>query len=90
MGSLTGIIQKLYTQDQFLLFTTKSRRITGGTQETLRMLGECVDFEDGVVLVSQYLDDDTMGELMGAAESAASRGGGKLMKAIPVRAVRGD
>ena len=31
-NSFAGIIQRLYTNDNFLLFTSVSRRVAGGTQ----------------------------------------------------------
>ena len=85
MGSLTGIIQKLYTQDQFLLFTSKSGRVTGGTQESLRMIGDSVDIEDGNLAFKTFVDDTTLKRLLEAVEASANKSGGRLMKPQQVR-----
>ena len=79
------MIQKLYTNDQFLLFTTRSGRISGGTQDTLRMLGDSVDLDDGSVMLSTYITDDTVDRLMTLAQDAASKPGSRPMKSQKVR-----
>ena len=73
---LTGIIQRLYTQDQFILFTTKSLNVTGGSQESLRLFGVRDLEADGIesdivgegVLISHFVNDGSMKDLMLAVE----------------------
>ena len=72
-----GVIQKL--------FTTRSGRISGGTQDTLRMLGDSVDLDDGSVMLSTYITDDTVDRLMTLAQDAASKPGSRPMKSQKVR-----
>jgi hypothetical protein len=83
--SFVGVMQKLNTPDQFLLFTTKGGRVTGGTQDTLRLVGSGVDLEDTVVPLSRFVDDDTRGGLLQAAGHAFTKSGGtRLMKSMQV------
>ena len=99
--ALTGIMQKLMTPDHFLLFTTHSRRVFGGTQETIRLLGvadsssngSCIgrsdsegfNFEENVVSLNQYIDDDTISHLLHLAEEAGNKCASRLMKTTTVR-----
>ena len=92
--ALTGIMQKLMTSDHFLLFTTHSRRIFGGTQETIRLLGvadstnkgesDGFNFEDNVVNLNQYISDDTISQLLQCAQDAGNKSAARLMKAVQV------
>ena len=94
--ALTGIMQKLMTSDHFLLFTTHSRRIFGGTQETIRLLGvadstnkgesDGFNFEENVVNLNQYISDDTISQLLQCAQDAGNKSAARLMKAVQVGA----
>ncbi len=80
-----GIIQKLNTTDNFMLFTTSSGLVAGGTQETLRFLGSACNPEEDHVQVSRHLDAATRAELMQAADAAWSKPHRTVMKRIPVQ-----
>ena len=92
--ALAGIMQKLMTSDHFLLFTTHSRRIFGGTQETIRLLGvadstnkgesDGFNFEENVVNLNQYISDDTISQLLQCAQDAGNKSAARLMKAVQV------
>jgi hypothetical protein len=85
-NSFAGVMQKLNTSDQFMLFTTISGRVAGGTQDTLRLVGEAIDLEDVNVPISRFIDDDTLTTLLSAVELAFSKANGaRLMKNIQVR-----
>ena len=66
-----GMIQQLQTTDEFLLFTSKSKRIVGGTQDTLRLLGNGMNVEDSVVMLDQVLSDAQVEKLMKSVEDSA-------------------
>jgi hypothetical protein len=89
-NSFAGVMQKLTTSDQFLLFTTMSGRVTGGTQDTLRLVGEATDLEDVTVPIGRFIDDDTLAALLSAVELAFSKANGtRLMKSMQVRCTAG-
>ncbi len=70
---------------RFLLFTTRSKRLVGGTHDTLRLAGDMGDIEDCEVSISRFIDDDTMVKLSAAAEAVFSKSShGRLMKPIQV------
>ena len=76
-SGFAGVIQKLHTSDQFILFTTASRRITGASQDSLRMLGIDSDLELGELSLSRYIDDETLERLVSA--EAVGRGAAGLL-----------
>ena len=71
-GSFVGVIQQLQSEDQFILLTSLSRRIVGGTQDSIRLFGS-VDFEDAVVTIDSLLSDSDFDALYKGMESAAAR-----------------
>jgi hypothetical protein len=82
-NSFAGVIQKLYTPDQFLLFTSLSRRIAGGTQDTMRLLGD-VELEDVVVPLAQYISDDDMALLLKGTEEVNSKLTQREMRSVEI------
>ena len=82
MGVCYSFFHDLY---RFLLFTTRSKRLVGGTHDTLRLAGDLGDMEDCEVSISRFIDDDTMVKLNAAAEAVFSKSShGRLMKPIQV------
>ncbi len=81
-----GVMQRLHTDENAVLFCTKSGRVCGGTQDSLRLLGDmqASDIDDGEVDMWRFLDADTMGRLMRGWEEAAAKAGDRPMKSMKV------
>ena len=87
LRTLAGVMQKLHTKDQFLLFTSVSGRIVGGTEDTVRLFGDGVDLETAEIPISQLIDSSSMSLLKKLAEEAHGRGasGTKQPKATQIK-----
>ena len=85
-SGFAGVMQKLHTNENFVLFCTKSGRVCGGSLDTLRLLGnlQSTDIDDGEVDLWKHVDEDTMSRLLKGYEEAASKPGDRPMRAIPV------
>jgi hypothetical protein len=72
---------------RFIFFSIRSRRLLGGTQESLQLIcgsGD-TDLQDSEVGLDRFLDDRAMDMLMAGAESAFNKGAGnQLMKSVRV------
>ncbi len=82
-GAFTGIIQQLHSKDEFILFTSVTKRIVGATREALRFLGN-VELEDNIVPLSRLMSDLTYQQLLRATE----QGSGKQFRAGKPTTVR--
>ena len=71
-NAFAGIIQPVQTPDQFILFSSHTKRILSATQDTMRIMGvEGSEFEENDVSLTEFFDEDALEKLMHAAEDAA-------------------
>ena len=88
MGDVfSGVMQPIATNDHFMMFTTVSRRLMGGSIETMRLVGEGIDVENVEVSVRDFIDDETMAILLKAAVECGSVKTIRAMKPVNVRAI---
>ena len=81
-NNFAGAIQKLQTPDNFILFSSQGHRVYGGTQESVKVLGNpsSAEVENGDVVLSEFLPEEELQRLFAVWEEhekgKAGNGGG--------------
>ena len=89
-SGFAGVMQRLHTNENFILFCSVSGRVCGGSLDSLHLLGDPdpVDVDDGEISLWRFLDQPSAARLFKCYEDTASRAGNRVMHSVQVQCER--